>query len=316
MPAGTLRSALEDFSGGQAHEAGQSATELGSSVAACPLPSGLGRHIKAASFLEATSKELAACAQQSHDLRRATAFTTRGASEVDAELDRQEARDKEMLESIESKVDQRLDLMADNTQKKLDQFFKTMRESYGVSFDGAMAPARSKGAASGSSAGHASQPWEGAKVKLKLPDLPPGKHATIQLEHQQPIPTGSGQAGTQQEAMASLLKRLDTLMRKVAGQPGGEETEKVVEEEFSGESAHVEPGSLGDLYHKVKMISGNLNGVYKHDHHLSEEETPEVDLLQRDDVDAVGNAPLDAEEEDVVDTGPPIKEETGRCTVM
>jgi len=114
------------------------------------------------------------------------------------------------------------------------------------------------GRAAGSPPGGADgQPWEGAKVKFRLPDLPPGKHATIQLERQPVVPVGHGQgAGSQREALGSILNRLEGVMRKVTDQPPADSS---LREELAPPKQNLEPGSLGALYQKLKMIRDNMD---------------------------------------------------------
>lgn len=264
MPAGSLRSALEDFTqgvgvgGSRVHGGARSPfADISSSISATPLP-GLSRQVRAASFLDT---DIAVRPRKSH-----TAFVwgwpsaskeeTETQIEVDRELERQESNDQEAMISVEKKVDAKLHELQESTERKLDHFFKTMREAYGVPF-GVPAVGGARPATAGSSPGGADlQPWEGAKVKVRLPDLPPGKHATIQLERQAPVTAGDEVAGSQQEALATLLKRLDTLMRKTAGQPPADSAEK---EQLRTEPP-TERGSLGDLYRKLEMVKDNLSG--------------------------------------------------------
>lgn len=267
MPAGALRSALEDFTqgvgigSGRVHGQAKASTDFCSSVSTGPLPRGLGRHMRAASFLDAET----ACVHRPRTLR--TAFGKRDDVEsstmqrVDEELERQEQNDHEVMASIEKKVDDKLKDLKDSTERKLDRFFQTMREAYGVPFGapmrvGGAAPATAAGGAPTPPGGTDGQPWEGAKVKVHLPDLPPGKHATIQLERQPPVAAGGQAAGSQQEALGTLLKRLDTLMRKASGQPPADASEK----EALRPEKPLDPGSLSDLYNKLKMVRDNLGG--------------------------------------------------------
>jgi hypothetical protein len=164
----------------------------------------------------------------------------------------EEGGDHEVVSNIEKKVDDRLHALEESTQRKVDEFFKMMREAYGVPFG---AHSASAPAGAGPGVGSDAQPWEGAKVKFHLPDLPPGKHAVIQLEQQKPVAAGGEVAANQKEAMGALLKRMDTLMGKISGAPAAAEKESLGSEEAAP------PGSLSDLFNKVKAIKDNLGGL-------------------------------------------------------
>jgi hypothetical protein len=186
-----------------------------------------------------------------------TAFTggdTEAQKLLDQELNRQEENDREVVQTMEKKVEEKISNLKSDMERKLDNFFKTMREAYGVpqfiSGHGGGVGSASAGAPPG---GAGAAPFEGAKVRFRLPDLPPGKHATIQLQRQLPVPVGSGEsAGSQQEALGTVLKRLETVMRKVSDQPSSDVAE-------SPTAARPAPGSLSDLYNKLRMIKDNLD---------------------------------------------------------
>lgn len=269
MPAGALRSVLQDFlqDAGSRHARpthhGAERCSAADGLCSVPLPRGVGRHARAVSFLDSE----AACVQRPTTVR--TAFhRLKGVSEaeVDEELVRQENNEQEILAGIEKKVDDKLHNLEASTERKVDDFFKTMREAYGVPFG---APLRRPGAA----APAASHAGEGAKIKFKLPDLPPGKHAVIQLERQQPVAAGGEVAGTQKEALSMLQQRLDKLMRKVAGQPREDQAER--EALHTGQHGAEPPGSLGDLLHKLNVIRDNLSGDHRDDR-ASETMSPQM----------------------------------------
>lgn len=288
MPAGTLRAALEDFTqGGQAdhsHSSSSGCDDFLGLTSGTSAARGLGRHLRAASFFDTESSNLtrrprrlrAAFVKTAEEEHTHESEDARVTERVDEELERQDHNDHEVIGRIEKKVDDKLHHLREHVERKLDHFFKTMREAYGVPYGapvrvpaaGGALPAR----AGSPPGGVDGQPWEGAKVRFHLPDLPPGKHATIQLERQQPVAVGGEEAGTQQEALGSVLKRLDTLMRKLSGQPPAD----VQEKEVLRAVPHPPAGSLGDLYHKLQMVRDNLSGAYQHDQPLPAAENEEV----------------------------------------
>lgn len=261
MPAGLLRSALVDFapsisSGGVlAHGPGRPpssdflALESGGLV-----PHGLGRKARAASFLDI---------EWEHRPRASRTAFSKSTDPV-INLEQQEVEDQEVMSKMERKVDDRLLHLRQDTEKKVDEFFKTMREAYGVPYGSA--PRGVGGGGGGGGVGSGSGPkgtddgssWEGPKVRIKIPDLPPGKHAIVTLEREPDVAVGGMKADTQQQALSNLLTRLEGSLKKVTGQPA-EEARETGSGQLAGKPP---PGSMSELYQEVQMIKGNLGGTY------------------------------------------------------
>lgn len=326
MPVGCLRSLLQEFAQGAdantAHDPNLSYAEMSACVPSGQVPRGLGRHlgwrVRAASFLDSdadwsqqprtshtsfTKHAAASPVDESHESDPAA-----DTSRVHDELQRLDRKDQKMVKSIENKVDNQLHDLREEVERKLDNFFKTMREAYGVPFGapGLVPPANgaafARAGSSCSSMAADGQPLQDAQVKFRLPDLPPGKHATIHFQRQPSIAAGVKEVGPQQEALDSLLKRLDFLTRRLAGEPIDSAPHA-----HASPSLHRRPAEkLDDIYQKLETIQDNLNGASRYEHARSEDAPIEADLnthryavanvveLPQEDND-IGEAKLDAD---------------------
>jgi len=269
MPAGTLRSALLEeplHTGSQPHRSHHNHHNHGSGCdsGACSWMTGahalshrLSRRANAAAFLDA---EIPLYSRRTGS----TSFSKSGEhpEEVVGGTDKEEVlaekevlEDQEALSNMERKVDNALIELRQNTERKVDEFFQTMRQAYGVPFGSGLGGGTGPG-----SAADDGQPWEGPKVRVKIPDLPPGKHAVIQLVRQQPINAGGHPADSQAQALSSLVSRLDNVMKKVTGQEEDPMTAEKTNDPLNQELAPPPPpGSMGELMLKLKRIQANLS---------------------------------------------------------
>merc|ERR1712196_118829 len=105
-------------------------------------------------------------------------------------------------------------------------------------------------------------------------------------------------AGSQREALGTILNRLESVMRSVTDQPQAEEDAK---QEIRAEP-DTEPGTLGDLYHKLKMVRDNLDSS----------NTPKDQVASPSLASALDRDTQLQEEDDAADVNPTVEQQSGR----